>query len=184
MNLVASTLLLVVAGEEGASRCNCGADSPGRLLFAFSALFSGRPLVLLDYVRDTKLYCHLNELDVDLAAICFSWFLSLLTDCLSVETLFRVAFLHHILQFLKDTLATSGSIISHCYHLSFCHASLGTVCMFPMTCRVAPTAILFALCTNIGLGYEQGEGLVLFYSGGVYSLMPHLRNLCTKLYLV
>ncbi|KIL56964.1 hypothetical protein M378DRAFT_172256, partial [Amanita muscaria Koide BX008] len=31
------------------------------------------------------LYGHLNELDVDLAAICFSWFLSLFTDCLPVE---------------------------------------------------------------------------------------------------
>ncbi|KIL61557.1 hypothetical protein M378DRAFT_82419, partial [Amanita muscaria Koide BX008] len=29
-------------------------------------------------------------LDLDLAPICFSWFLSLFTACLTVETLFRV----------------------------------------------------------------------------------------------
>ncbi|KIL56289.1 hypothetical protein M378DRAFT_172816 [Amanita muscaria Koide BX008] len=40
--------------------------------------------------ENTKLYCHFNELDVDLAAICFSWFLSLFTNCLPGETLFRV----------------------------------------------------------------------------------------------
>ncbi|KAJ6615893.1 hypothetical protein B0H10DRAFT_2039447, partial [Mycena sp. CBHHK59/15] len=43
------------------------------------------PLVLLDY-----LHAHLADLGVDLPAICFSWFLSLFTDCLPVETLFRV----------------------------------------------------------------------------------------------
>jgi len=50
------------------------------------------PLVLLDYVQEytPKLHAHLTELGVDLAAICFSWFLSLFTDCLPVETLFRV----------------------------------------------------------------------------------------------
>jgi len=37
-----------------------------------------------------KLYVHLLDQDVDLPAICFSWFLSLFTDCLPVETLFRV----------------------------------------------------------------------------------------------
>ena len=45
------------------------------------------PLVLLDYVQEytPKLHAHLTELGVDLAAICFSWFLSLFTDCLPVE---------------------------------------------------------------------------------------------------
>ncbi|KAF7375613.1 GTPase activating rab protein [Mycena sanguinolenta] len=50
------------------------------------------PLVLLDYVKEytPKLHVHLADLGVDLPAICFSWFLSLFTDCLPVETLFRV----------------------------------------------------------------------------------------------
>ncbi|KAF7308371.1 GTPase activating rab protein [Mycena chlorophos] len=50
------------------------------------------PLVLLDYVKEMhpKLHAHLAELGVDLPAICFSWFLSLFTDCLPIETLFRV----------------------------------------------------------------------------------------------
>jgi len=48
--------------------------------------------VLLDYVQEMlpRLHAHLVELGVDLAAICFSWFLSLFTDCLPIETLFRV----------------------------------------------------------------------------------------------
>ena len=48
------------------------------------------PLVLLDYVQEytPKLHAHLTELGVDLAAICFSWFLSLFTDCLPVEVSF------------------------------------------------------------------------------------------------
>jgi hypothetical protein len=47
------------------------------------------PLVLLDYVQEytPKLHAHLTELGVDLAAICFSWFLSLFTDCLPAATL-------------------------------------------------------------------------------------------------
>jgi len=47
---------------------------------------------LLDYVQELmpKLYLHLLEQDVDLPAISFSWFLSLFTDCLPVETLLRV----------------------------------------------------------------------------------------------
>ncbi|KAI6037680.1 small G protein signaling modulator 3 [Pisolithus marmoratus] len=50
------------------------------------------PLVLLDYVQEflPKLFAHLAALGVDLPAICFSWFLSLFTDCLPIETLFRV----------------------------------------------------------------------------------------------
>ena len=45
------------------------------------------PLVLLDYVQEgmPKLAAHLFELGIDLPAICFSWFLSLFTDCLPVE---------------------------------------------------------------------------------------------------
>lgn len=95
MNLVTSTLLLVFANEEEAFWVLCAIIE--RILpedfFAPSLLPSRAcPLVLLDFVKGhlPKLYVHLTELGVDLTAICFSWFLSLFTDCLPVETLFRV----------------------------------------------------------------------------------------------
>lgn len=90
MNLVASTLLLVFANEEEAFWVLCAIIE--RILpedfFAPSLLPSRAcPLVLLDFVKEhlPKLYAHLRDLGVDLTAICFSWFLSLFTDCLPVE---------------------------------------------------------------------------------------------------
>ena len=57
--------------------------------FFSPSLLSSRalPLVLLTYVGELlpRLRAHLDALGVDLAAICFSWFLSLFTDCLPVE---------------------------------------------------------------------------------------------------
>ncbi|OCH89615.1 TBC-domain-containing protein [Obba rivulosa] len=95
MNLVTSTLLLVHADEEEAFWVLAAIIE--RILpeeFFSPTLLSSRacPLVLLDFVRDymPKLHSHLSHLEVDLAAICFSWFLSLFTDCLPIETLFRV----------------------------------------------------------------------------------------------
>ncbi|CAK5280556.1 unnamed protein product [Mycena citricolor] len=95
MNLVTSTLLLVHADEEEAFWALAAIIE--RILpegFFSPSLLPSRacPLVLLDYVKDytPRLHAHLADLGVDLAAICFSWFLSLFTDCLPVETLFRV----------------------------------------------------------------------------------------------
>ncbi|KAF8149027.1 rab-GTPase-TBC domain-containing protein [Crassisporium funariophilum] len=95
MNLITSTLLLVHADEEEAFWMLAAIVE--RILpedFFSPSLLPSRacPLVLLDYVQELtpKLHAHLTELGVDLAAICFSWFLSLFTDCLPVETLFRV----------------------------------------------------------------------------------------------
>lgn len=95
MNLVTSTLLLVYADEEEAFWVLCAIIE--RLLpedFFSPSLLSSRacPLVLLDYVKEQlpKLHNHLNKLGIDIAAVCFSWFLSLFTDCLPIETLFRV----------------------------------------------------------------------------------------------
>ncbi|KAF9048890.1 rab-GTPase-TBC domain-containing protein [Panaeolus papilionaceus] len=95
MNLITSTLLLVHADEEEAFWMLAAIVE--RILpkdfFAPSLLPSRAcPLVLLDYVQEytPKLHAHLTDLGVDLGAICFSWFLSLFTDCLPVETLFRV----------------------------------------------------------------------------------------------
>jgi hypothetical protein len=90
MNLVASTLLLVHADEEEAFWVLAALVE--RILpegFFSPTLLPSRacPLVLLDYVQETmpKLAAHLAELSIDLPAICFSWFLSLFTDCLPVE---------------------------------------------------------------------------------------------------
>ncbi|KAJ3511961.1 hypothetical protein NLJ89_g3801 [Agrocybe chaxingu] len=95
MNLITSTLLLVHADEEEAFWMLCAIVE--RILpedFFSPSLLPSRacPLVLLDYVQELtpKLHAHLTDLGVDLAAICFSWFLSLFTDCLPVETLFRI----------------------------------------------------------------------------------------------
>ncbi|KAJ7149845.1 rab-GTPase-TBC domain-containing protein [Mycena crocata] len=95
MNLVTSTLLLVHADEEEAFWALAAIVE--RILpedFFSPSLLPSRacPLVLLDYVKEytPKLHAHLADLGVDLPAICFSWFLSLFTDCLPVETLFRV----------------------------------------------------------------------------------------------
>ena len=98
MNLVASTLLLVFANEEDAFWVLCAIIE--RILpedfFAPSLLPSRAcPLVLLDFVKEhlPKLYAHLTRLGVDLTAICFSWFLSLFTDCLPVEVTISLTFL-------------------------------------------------------------------------------------------
>ena len=95
MNLITSTILLVHADEEDAFWMLTAIVE--RILpeeFFSPSLLPSRacPLVLLDYVQEylPKLHAHLIELGVDLGAICFSWFLSLFTDCLPVETLFRV----------------------------------------------------------------------------------------------
>ncbi|KAJ7871591.1 rab-GTPase-TBC domain-containing protein [Mycena leptocephala] len=95
MNLVTSTLLLVHADEEEAFWALAAIVE--KILpedFFSPSLLPSRacPLVLLDYVKEytPKLHAHLADLGVDLPAICFSWFLSLFTDCLPVETLFRV----------------------------------------------------------------------------------------------
>lgn len=95
MNLVTSTLLLVHADEEEAFWVLSAIIE--RILpddFFSPSLLPSRacPLVLLEYLQETmpRLYTHLTALGVDLPAICFSWFLSLFTDCLPIETLFRV----------------------------------------------------------------------------------------------
>ena len=109
MNLVTSTLLLVFANEEDAFWVLCAIIE--RILpedfFAPSLLPSRAcPLVLLDFVREhlPKLYAHLTVLGVDLTAICFSWFLSLFTDCLPVEVCRHTSPLVTVLTFHRRCL--------------------------------------------------------------------------------
>ncbi|KAF1946146.1 TBC-domain-containing protein [Clathrospora elynae] len=49
-------------------------------------------MVLRAYVREIlpRLSAHLDELEIELEALTFQWFLSIFTDCLSAEALFRV----------------------------------------------------------------------------------------------
>ncbi|TRM64764.1 rab-GTPase-TBC domain-containing protein [Schizophyllum amplum] len=95
MNLITSTLLLVYGDEEDAFWVLAAMIE--RLLpedFFSPSLLPSRacPMVLMDYVQEQlpKLHAHLIDVGIDLPAICFSWFLSLFTDCLPVETLFRL----------------------------------------------------------------------------------------------
>ena len=90
MNLLTSTLLLVHADEEEAFwTLSAIIDRILPVDFFSPSLLPSRacPLVLLDYVQEfiPKLHAHLTALGVDLAAICFSWVLSLFTDCLPAE---------------------------------------------------------------------------------------------------
>ncbi|CAK9779640.1 TBC-domain-containing protein [Cutaneotrichosporon oleaginosum] len=95
MNMLAATLLLTYEDEEQAFWVlHCIVE---RLLppdfFAPSLLGSrADQLVLSDLVSThlPKIAAHLSALQVDLTALTFGWFLSLFTDCLPVETLFRV----------------------------------------------------------------------------------------------
>lgn len=90
MNLVTSTLLLVYGNEEEAFWVLAAVIErllPGDFFSPSLLVSRACPMVLMDIVEEVMptLHAHLIELDVDLPAICFSWFLSLFTDCLPVE---------------------------------------------------------------------------------------------------
>ena len=90
MNLVTSTLLLVFGKEEEAFWVLSAIIEhllPNDFFSPTLLVSRACPLVLLEYVKDIlpNLYKHLTKMEVDLPAICFSWFLSLFTDCLPVE---------------------------------------------------------------------------------------------------
>ncbi|WWC90928.1 uncharacterized protein L201_005866 [Kwoniella dendrophila CBS 6074] len=95
MNMLAATLLLTHTDEEQAYWVLTSLID--RLLppqFYSASLLASRAdqVVLSDLVAQLipKLHSHLEELGVDLASVTFGWWLSLFTDCLPVETLFRV----------------------------------------------------------------------------------------------
>ncbi|WWC63060.1 uncharacterized protein I303_105659 [Kwoniella dejecticola CBS 10117] len=95
MNMLAATLLLTHTDEEQAYWVLTSLID--RLLpphFYSASLLASRAdqVVLNDLVAQLvpKLHLHLEELGVDLASVTFGWWLSLFTDCLPVETLFRV----------------------------------------------------------------------------------------------
>ncbi|WVQ76837.1 hypothetical protein IAR50_006511 [Cryptococcus sp. DSM 104548] len=95
MNMLAATLLLTLTDEEQAFwALVCMIDKVLPSNYFSSSLLGSRAdqLVLSQIVAQIlpKIHNHFQELGVDLASITFGWFLSLFTDCLPVETLFRV----------------------------------------------------------------------------------------------
>lgn len=95
MNMLAATLLLTHTDEEQAFWVlHCIIE---RLLpqdYYTPTLLGSRAdqRALADLVAQhvPRVAAHLDKLQVDLASVTFGWFLSLFTDCLPVETLFRV----------------------------------------------------------------------------------------------
>lgn len=109
MNLIAASLLLIMPTPESAFWMLCAVIE--KILpqgyFAPSLLASrADSVVLRGYVKDVlpALSTHLENLNIDLEALTFQWFLSLFTDCLGAEALFR------IWDVVFCTCSTEGSI--------------------------------------------------------------------------
>ena len=95
MNNLAATLLLTHATEEEAFWvlvCIIEKILPSEYYTSHLLVSQADQRVLIELVDELMpaLSAHLSELGVDLPAVTFAWFLSLYTDCLPVETLFRV----------------------------------------------------------------------------------------------
>ncbi|OTB08942.1 hypothetical protein M426DRAFT_316237 [Hypoxylon sp. CI-4A] len=95
MNLIAANLLLIMPSAEDAFWVFVSIIE--RILpqgYYDHSLMASRAdqHVLRQYVRDVlpKLSQHLDALSIELEALTFQWFLSVFTDCLSAEALFRV----------------------------------------------------------------------------------------------
>ncbi|KAK4204713.1 putative small G protein signaling modulator [Triangularia verruculosa] len=95
MNLVVANLLLITPSSEDAFWILVAMVEqilpPG--YFDHSLLASrADQIVLRQYVTDIlpRLSAHFEDLSIDLETMTFQWFLSIFTDCLSAEALFRV----------------------------------------------------------------------------------------------
>ena len=95
MNLITASLLLIMPTAEGAFwvLTSMIENILPQHYYDHSLLASrADQQVLRDYVAELlpKLSAHLDELGIELEALTFQWFLSVFTDCLSAEALFRV----------------------------------------------------------------------------------------------
>ncbi|EPQ31674.1 uncharacterized protein PFL1_01007 [Pseudozyma flocculosa PF-1] len=95
MNNLAATLLLTHATEEEAFWvlvCIIEKILPSEYYTSHLLVSQADQRVLIELVDELMpaLSAHVADLGVDLPAVTFAWFLSLYTDCLPVETLFRV----------------------------------------------------------------------------------------------
>lgn len=95
MNLIAASLLLIMPSAEDAFwvLTSMVENILPRHYYDHSLLASrADQQVLRQYVSEIlpRLSAHLDELGIELEALTFQWFLSVFTDCLSAEALFRV----------------------------------------------------------------------------------------------
>lgn len=95
MNLVVANLLLLTPSAEDAFWILCAmVESILPPHYFDHSLLASRAdqLVLRQYVTEVlpRLSSHFDALAIDLETMTFQWFLSLFTDCLSAEALFRV----------------------------------------------------------------------------------------------
>lgn len=95
MNLITACLLLIMPTAEDAFwvLCSIIENILPRGYYDHSLLASrADQQVLRQYVSEIlpKLSTHLEDLGIELEALTFQWFLSVFTDCLSAEALFRV----------------------------------------------------------------------------------------------
>ncbi|KAL2155428.1 hypothetical protein VTH82DRAFT_170 [Thermothelomyces myriococcoides] len=95
MNLVAANLLLITPSAEDAFWILCSVVEtilPPHYLDHSLLASRADQTVLRQYVREVlpRLSAHFDALAIDLETMTFQWFLSLFTDCLSAEALFRV----------------------------------------------------------------------------------------------
>lgn len=95
MNLIAASLLLIMPSAEEAFwvLTSIIENILPRHYYDHSLLASrADQQVLRQYVSEIlpRLSAHLDELGIELEALTFQWFLSVFTDCLSAEALFRV----------------------------------------------------------------------------------------------
>lgn len=95
MNMITASLLLIVPTAEDAFwvLTSMIENILPRHYYDLSLLASrADQQVLRQYVSEIlpKLSAHLDELGIELEALTFQWFLSVFTDCLSAEALFRV----------------------------------------------------------------------------------------------
>ncbi|KAL2131908.1 hypothetical protein VTI74DRAFT_4464 [Chaetomium olivicolor] len=95
MNLVVANLLLITPSAEDAFWILASMiESILPPNYFDHSLLASRAdqIVLRQYVADLlpKLSAHFDNLSIDLETMTFQWFLSLFTDCLSAEALFRV----------------------------------------------------------------------------------------------
>ena len=111
MNLITASLLLIMPTAEDAFwvLVSMIENMLPRHYYDNSLLTSrADQQVLRQYVTDLlpRLSAHLEELSIELEALTFQWFLSLFTDCLSAEALYRV---WDVLICCKDEEGNGGS---------------------------------------------------------------------------
>ena len=111
MNLITASLLLIMPTAEDAFwvLVSMIENILPRHYYDNSLLTSrADQQVLRQYVKELlpKLSAHLDELAIELEALTFQWFLSLFTDCLSAEALYRV---WDVLLCCKDEEGNGGS---------------------------------------------------------------------------